>query len=79
MPLSKQGAPVQRLARSGKMLAGAAASLGACRSGGYRRARCFSHAKLVPAVKPHTHSNGARATTSPDIAPVVLAPRQCPG
>ena len=34
-----------------------------------RRARCFSQAKLVPAVNPHTHSNGARAAPVPsDIA-----------
>ena len=34
-----------------------------------RKARCFSQAKLVPAVNPHTHSNGARAAPVPsDIA-----------
>jgi hypothetical protein len=38
----------------------------------YLSAKCFSQAKLVPAVKPHTHSNGARETTSPDMSFVVL-------
>ena len=44
-----------------------------------RRARCFSQAKLVPAVKPHTHSNGARDTALPSAMGMILPSRSQAG